>query len=376
MAHAGDRISVSRGVYHEPTILVSKPLTVVGEPGAVLDGVNATHIIRVEADDVTIRGLAFRNMAVSHVEDRAAIRVGQVRRCVVEDNRIDGAFFGIYLAGTTGCRIARNVIVGRGRTEDGSGNGIHLWTARGIDIDSNQISKQRDGIYFEFVHDTRVVGNTSERNLRYGLHFMYSDDCRYERNVFTGNQAGVAVMFTKRVTMLDNTFADNWGPASYGLLLKEIYDSRLEHNRFTHNTTGLFADGATRLVANDNVFRDNGWAVKLMASTEQAEFGGNTFLGNTFDVATNSRANSNTMRGNYWDQYEGYDLNRDGVGDVPHRPVRLFSLVVQQNEPTLVLLRSPVIGVLDQAERVLPSLVPATLMDSAPLMRRPPRGAQ
>ena len=371
MARAGDRISVSRGVYREPTIVVTRPLTIVGEPGAILDGSNATHIVHVEADDVTIRGLRFENMRVSHIEDRAAIRVGEVRRCVIEDNQIDGAFFGIYLAGTTGCRIARNVIKGRGRTEDGSGNGIHLWTARDVDIEQNQISSQRDGIYFEFVHDARVRGNTSARNLRYGLHFMYSDDCRYEGNTFAGNQAGVAVMFTKRVTMVGNTFENNWGPAAYGLLLKEIYDSKLVNNRFTHNTIGLFADGATRLDSHDNLFENNGWAVKLMASTEQATFSRNTFLGNSFDVATNSRASTNVLRGNYWDQYDGYDLDRDGVGDVPHRPVRLFSLVVEHNEPTLVLLRSAVIGVLDQAERVLPSLIPETLVDPAPLMRRP-----
>lgn len=371
LARPGDRISISRGVYREPTIVVDRPVVIAGEPGAILDGARATHIMRIASDDVTVRGLTFRNVRVSHVEDRAAIRVEDVHRCVIEDNRIDNAFFGIYLAGTDGCRIARNELTGRGRTEDGSGNGIHLWTARDVDIEDNRVIGHRDGIYFEFVHDTRVRGNVSERNVRYGLHFMYSDDCRYERNMFIGNQAGVAVMYTRRVTMVGNRFADNWGPASYGLLLKEIYDSRLERNQFTHNTTALLADGATRLTATGNVFADNGWAVKLLASTDGASFSGNTFVGNTFDVSTNSRASTNTLRGNYWDQYEGYDLNRDGVGDVPHRPVRLFSLVVERNEPTLVLLRSAVIGVLDRAERVLPSLTPETLADSTPLMRRP-----
>ena len=370
-ARAGDRIIVSRGVYREPTIVVDRPVTIVGEPGAVLDGQRATHILRIEADDVTVRGLTFQNVSPSHVEDRAAIRVGEVSRCRIEDNRVLNAFFGIYLSGTTGCAIARNVLQGNARTEDGSGNGIHLWTARDVEITDNRISGHRDGIYFEFVHDARVVANVSERNLRYGLHFMYSDDCRYERNAFLGNQAGVAVMYTKRVTMVANRFQDNWGPAAYGLLLKEIYDSRLEGNQFTRNTTALFADGATRLIAHGNVFQDNGWAVKLMASTQEAEFTGNTFASNTFDVATNSRSNGNTLRGNYWDEYRGYDLDRDGRGDVPHRPVRLFSMVVERNEPTMILLRSAVLEVLDGAERLLPSLTPETLVDATPLMRRP-----
>lgn len=370
-ARPGDRIVVTRGVYREPTIKVDRPLTIAGEPGAVIDGGAATHILRIDADDVTVRGLTFQNVAMSHVEDRAAIRAGEVKRCVIEDNRIDRAFFGIYLAGTTGCRIARNTIRAEGTTEDGSGNGIHLWTARDVQVLDNRIRGQRDGIYLEFTHDALVRGNTSERNIRYGLHFMYSDNCSYERNVFAGNQAGVAVMYTKHVAMLDNHFQDNWGPAAYGLLLKEIQDVRLERNRFERNTAALLADGATHLAATGNVFRDNGWAVKLMANTQESSLTGNVFVGNTFDLSTNSRGGDTKLAGNYWDEYRGYDLNGDGAGDVPHRPVRLFSLIVERHEPSLLLLRSPLVSLLDRAERVLPSLTPETLTDASPLMRMP-----
>lgn len=373
LAHAGDRIAIARGVYREPTILVDRPLTIVGEPGAVLDGGSATHILRIEADDVTVRGLEFRNVTVSHVEDRAAIRVGEVRGCRIEDNRIINAFFGIYLAGSTGCVVARNELRGEGggRTEDGTGNAIHLWTARDVDIVDNRISGHRDGIYLEFAHGSRVSGNASEGNVRYGLHFMSSEDCRYERNVFRRNGAGVAVMYTKRVSIVDNRFEDNPGTSAYGLLLKEVYDAELARNVFARNTTALFADGATRLDARGNLFADNGWAVKLMASTQDASFTTNVFLRNTFDLAANSRTGNNRLDGNYWDDYRGYDLDRDGRGDVAHRPVRLFSMIVERNEPTMVLLRSPLVALLDRAERVLPSLTPESLQDAAPLMRRP-----
>ena len=370
-ARPGDTVVVAAGIHREPTIVVDKPLTIIGQPGAVLDGANATHILRVEADDVTIRGLTFRNVTLSHVEDRAAISAGEVSRCIIEDNRIERAVFGVYLAGSRDCRVARNTLESVANSEESTGNGIHLWTARNIAIIGNRISGHRDGIYLEFAHGTIVVGNVSEGNLRYGLHFMSSDNCGYQHNVFRANQAGVAVMYTKRVTMLDNDFQDNWGPAAYGLLLKEIYDSRLENNRFERNTTALLADGAVRMHAHNNRFADNGWAVKLMASTQGASFTSNTFVGNTFDLATNSAASDTRLAGNYWDDYRGYDLGRDGVGDVPHRPVRLFSLIVERHEPTLVLLRSALVALLDRAERVLPSLTPGTLADARPLMRMP-----
>ena len=199
---------------------------------------------------------------------------------------------------------------------------------------------------------------------------MYSDDCRYVQNTFRRNGSGVAVMYTHRVQMLGNRFENNWGAAAYGLLLKEISDARLEHNLFYRNTTGLVADGANRIVADRNDFIENGWAVKLDASTGDGAITRNNFIANTFDMASNSRDPSTTLSGNYWDAYRGYDLNRDGTGDVPFRPVRLFSMIVERHEPALILLRSAFVELIDVAERVLPALTPATLADARPAMRR------
>jgi nitrous oxidase accessory protein len=370
-ARPGARIVVRPGLYREPTIIVDKPLTLAGDSGAVLDGEGARQILIVRADDVTVRGLTFRNVGTSYMEDRAAIRVEDVSGCVIEHNRIDAAFFGIYLARVTRCRIASNQLRGTGKTESGSGNGIHLWTSDHITIDDNVIGGHRDGIYLEFVHESTVRGNRSEGNLRYGMHFMYSDGCRYVNNTFRRNGSGVAVMYTRHVEMVGNRFEQNWGSASYGLLLKEILEPVLTGNRFETNSVGLLVDGATHLRATGNTFVGNGWALKLMASTQGATFTGNQFIGNTFDVATNSRETTTTFAGNFWDDYQGYDLDRDGVGDVPHHPVRLFSLLTTQNEPSLIMLRSPFVTLLDAAERVLPALTPETLADARPLMRRP-----
>lgn len=368
-ARAGDRVVVHAGLYREPLVTIDKPLVLEGEGLPVLDGEFRHGLILVTADDVTVRGFVLRDVGTSFVEDRAAVRVNGARGCTIDQNRIENGFFGIYLANTTDCRVTDNVLRATGRRETESGNGIHLWTSRRITIEHNVISGHRDGIYFEFVHDSDIEHNLSMGNLRYGLHFMYSDDCRYVENTFRHNGSGVAVMFTKRVQMTGNRFENNWGPASYGLLLKEISDSRLEGNHFTHNTTGLLADGANRLVARGNEFADNGWAIKLEASTIDGRFERNDFRGNSFDVATNSREPSTTFSGNYWDSYRGYDLDRDGAGDVPHRPVRLFSVLVEHFPPAIILMHSAFVELLDGAERVFPSLTPDALVDRAPAMR-------
>jgi len=175
-------------------------------------------------------------------------------------------------------------------------------------------------------------------------------------------------MYSKRVRMRRNDFADNWGAAAYGLLLKDISDSEIEDNRFLSNSVALLVEGSTRLRVTGNEFSRNGWAVKLMANSEDNRFERNNFAGNAFDVATNSRSSSSTFAENRWDQYRGYDLDRDGYGDVPFRPVRFFSLVVQEHEPALILLRSFFVELLDLAERVLPILTPETLVDARPRM--------
>jgi len=201
---------------------------------------------------------------------------------------------------------------------------------------------------------------------------MFSDSCAYRDNHFRRNGAGIAVMYSKHVDMMGNTFEDNWGAGAYGLLLKDIIDGQLAGNRFTGNSTALFLEGSSRLHIRGNTFDRNGWAIKLMANAEGNRFEDNTFSGNSFDVATNSRSNASVFDANTWDHYQGYDLDRDGYGDVPYAPVRLFSLIVQQNEPALILMRSFMVDLLEAAERVLPVLTPATLVDHRPRLRAAP----
>ena len=368
LARPGDRILVRPGVYREAEIVIDRPLTLVGEGLPTVDG-GGQEIFVVRADSVALRGFRLQNVETSFVDDRAAVKVEQARGCVIEGNRFEDTFFGIYLAESAGCRIADNTLRGEKETETRSGNGIHLWYSRDVLIEGNDIRGHRDGIYFEFVEDSRVAGNHSAENLRYGLHFMFSDRCAYHDNAFVENDAGVAVMYTERVEMRGNRFARNWGPAAYGLLLKDITDSTIEDNVFFRNTIAVYAEGSNRMRVAGNDFVENGWAVKILANSTDNTFRRNNFVSNTFDVATNSRQNYSTFAENYWDAYRGHDLDRDGYGDVPFRPVRLFALIVEQNEPALLLMRSFFVDLLDAAERVLPVLTPRTLIDERPAMR-------
>lgn len=369
-AERGDTITLRAGRYVERNIVIDKPLTIRGDGGKVIiDAEGKGYVLIVRADSVTIRDLQVQNAGKSFIEDYAGILVEKSSHCLIENVTLVENFFGIYLAESTQSTIRNNLIQTTAERESSSGNGIHLWYSTYVTVENNRVIGHRDGIYFEFVENGTIKDNYSEKNLRYGLHFMFSDSCRYTGNTFVNNGAGVAVMFTDRVEMTDNVFRDNWGSAAYGLLLKEIYDSRIENNRFENNSTGIYIEACNRLEVKGNDFIGNGWAVKLMANSMDNRFTLNNFKSNSFEVATNSRQNFNTFENNYWSQYEGYDLDRDGIGDVPHRPVRLFSIMVQRQPQTLVLLHSLIIDILDMAERLMPSLTPETLVDSKPKMK-------
>jgi len=365
----GDRIVLRAGLYRESPVVVDKPVEIVGEGGPVLDGAGEHEILTIRADDVTVRGLVLRNSGTSFTRDLAGIRAEHVRNCQILGNRLERTFFGIYLAETQYCLVKDNEVRGVATSEAFSGNAIHLWNVDRTRLLGNRVSGHRDGIYLEFVRGSLIEGNVSEGNLRYGLHFMYSERNDFRGNRFRANGAGVAVMYSRWVAMLDNRFEDNWGGAAYGLLLKDLSDSRIAGNRFTRNTTGLYAEGANRLVVEGNDFARNGWAVRVMADSLGVVFAHNRFLGNTFEVTTNGSRSYNAFLENYWSDYAGYDLDRDGIGDVPHRPVRLFALLVEQYPPAIILLRSPLIELLDVAERLMPVLTPRLLADRRPLMR-------
>jgi len=368
-AALGATIHLAAGVYSEDPITIAKTLSIIGEKGAVLDGQGKNQIITIlKADGVKISGLTIQNSGLSFVQDIAGIRVTESSRCVLTGNRLLNNTYGIYLENSHRCQVSDNVIIGHSESESSGGNGLHIWYGDEHLIERNSIEGHRDGIYLEFAKGTRLTGNRSAGNLRYGLHFMSSNDTSYEKNVFSHNGAGVAVMYSRRIRMTGNLFSHNSGPAAYGLLLKEVMESEVAENRFEGNTVGIFMEGSNRSRFSGNLFRHSGWALRIMGDCENNSFSGNDFLGNTFEVTTNSDHSWNRFEHNYWSQYDGYDLDRDGVGDRPHRPVSLSSVLLERTDSSYVLMNSFFFAVLDQVERALPGLTPEPLKDEKPSM--------
>jgi nitrous oxidase accessory protein len=366
---SGDTVFVHEGLYREGNIIISKPLTLIGLNYPVLDGEKKTEVVSVKAPYTTIKGFRVIRSNIASLEDPCGIKVYNTKYVQILENQLDDNFFGIYLQKSTNCIVKNNIITAYGKGEQESGNGIHCWRSDTLQILGNQISGCRDGIYFEFVSHSVIWGNTSTRNIRYGLHFMFSNDDMYLANTFKNNGAGVAVMFSKRVSMFNNNFVENWGDAAYGLLLKEISDGIISGNKFTNNTSGIFMEGASRMQIEKNTFAHNGWGMKIQASCLDNYITRNNFYSNTFDASTNGTLVANKFEENYWDKYEGYDLNRDGIGDVHFHPLSVFSMIIEKYPPAMILFRSFMVTLLDRSEKLIPSLTPDAFVDEKPLMK-------
>ncbi len=365
----GDTIIVYSGTYREGNLVINKSIAFIGRDWPVLDGEKKYEVLSVKASHVLVTGFKVIRSGYASLYDPCGIKVYDSHHVSILENILEDNFFGIYLQSSKHCIIKNNKLTAYSVEEQEIGNGIHCWKSDSLQIIGNRVKGHRDGIYFEFVTNSIIWRNIATENQRYGLHFMFSNSDSYISNVFKNNGAGVAVMYTDRVKMINNTFEENWGDAAYGLMLKDISDSYILGNKFIHNTTGIFMDGANRIKVERNSIEANGWGLKIQASSMDNEITQNNFIGNTFDISTNGSLVLNTFNGNYWDKYEGYDLNKDNIGDVPYHPLSIFSVIVEKNPPAMLLFRSFMVTLLDKSEKIVPSLTPDNFVDNTPLMK-------
>lgn len=376
VSNEGDTIVVKNGVYKE-NIVINKSVQLIGENQPIIDGNYRGDVVRIEADKAVIRGFTIIKSGSDLLKDESGIKLVNSEGVTVEGNMLEDVIIGVYLFSSPGNTIRNNTSFGRAdyTTEETNGNGVHLWKSPNNTIEGNNIRKHRDGIYVEFSPGNLIRDNHCERNVRYGLHYMYSDNNTFEGNTFERNGTGSALMYSKNIILKKNTFKDNLGPNGFGMLLKSLSDSVVEENMIVNNTVGIFMDEANRNILTNNIFLRNGWAIDLFSSSSDNALYANNFLDNVYQVMTDTDRTTNRFfkdsTGNYWSDYKGYngyDLNGDGIGDIPYKPVKLLSYLMKRYPDLTVFLESPGLKALEFAERVLPVLNPVELNDPYPLM--------
>jgi nitrous oxidase accessory protein len=369
-ARPGDRIVVAPGTY-EGDLVIDKPIVLAGVGRPRLIGSGTGSVVRVRAAGVEIDGFDIDGRSGGDLgRDSSGIHVA-ASRVRVTDCRIVNALFGIYLREAHEAIVERCIITGiAGRDPGEIGSGIHIWNTNGFTLTDNQIVGTRDGMYIQSSSHGVVRGNRA-RDLRYGLHYMFSDDNVFEDNTFENDAAGSAVMYSRRITFRRNRFLHNRGFASVGLLLKACDDVVAEDNLIADNARGVFLEGSYRNTFRRNVIAMSDYAVVLYDSSHDNVFEGNAFLENFTPLWLVGRRTDTRFDGNYWSDHGEPDLDGDGIADRPYRLSNVFDHLRSNLTAADLFARGPAAAAVGAAERAFPVLDTAPVVDSRPLARMP-----
>jgi nitrous oxidase accessory protein len=361
-AGVDETIRVNAGVHAGP-VVVSKPMTLIGEEGAEIRGNGRGSVVTIAADNVTLSDVRVTGSGLRLSDDDAAIFVtgnrAKISNCVIAES-----LHGIYLKKISGAQILTNRIQGKttlaasaepvekgiGQSSENCdttlvsnrrGNGIHQWNCEGSLIRGNEISDTRDGIYFSFTNNCRVENNYIH-HVRYGLHYMYSDGNIFESNTFTENAAGAAIMFSKELLVRGNHFVSNRGHRAYGLIFQSSDRSRLEQNEIDENAVGLSFNQCNANTVLGNRVTHNYIGLRIGSNSDDNRFSENIFAKNLHPIETGGSDVSETRWsvngvGNFWEGAVELDLDRDGINDLPHRELDLFG-VLRRDFPSIAFL--------------------------------------
>jgi nitrous oxidase accessory protein len=351
--------------------VLDRPVRLVGRGRPSLIGSGEGSVVRVRAPDVTLEGFDIDGRGGGDLgRDSAGIHVAaagvQIRDC-----RIRGTLFGVYLREAPGAVVERCFIRGiPGKAPGEKGSGIHLWRTEKFRLAHNEIVDVRDGFYVQSSSGGSIVGNVA-RDLRYGLHYMYSDDNLFEDNLFANGAAGTALMYSRRIVFRRNRFLSNRGFASVGLLFKTCDDVLAEDNLIADNARGIFLEGSYRNVLRRNVVARSDTAVVLYDSCGGTRFEGNSFVGNLTPLLLVGRRTDTVFAGNYWSDNDEPDLDGDGRSDRPYRLTSVFDHFRSNLTAADLFTQGFAASALGIAERAFPVLQPVTVLDPSPLARPP-----
>jgi len=370
-----DTLHLGPGTHPGP-IVIDRPTVVFGSPGAVVRGPGRGSVVEIRAPGSVVRGIRIEGSGRDLGGDDAGVMV-RADSVVLADLVIRDVLHGVYVRNAREVSLSRLDIAGPpGLPESETGNGIHLWSSRRVTIAESRIAHVRDGMFLEYADSVDVRDNRVD-HVRFGLHYMFSHYNRFTRNVFTDNQAGAVVMNSNGVEMTDNVFAWNTGSRSYGLVLQTATAPVARGNLIVGNGIGVFFDNVIRGTFTGNVVAGNWLGLELFGNSEATRITDNAILANTFDASGGATAGAYTWcaggRGNYWGAAAagGYDLDGDGVLDVPHRATSPLAEVARRRSGLRLFLGSPAAAVLEWAERTFPVFRLAGAEDPCPLVAPP-----
>ncbi len=367
-----EKIILEPGLYQGPG-LINKPLILESTGAAIIDGGGKGRVVTIDAPDVTVRGLTIRNSGRRlDIEDSGVFVTPEGHNATVENNKILNNLIGVYLKGPNNAKVIRNLIEGdRTLRVNERGNGVQLWRTPGSIVSGNTISWGRDGIFVTTSKQNKF-SNNHIKNVRFAVHYMYTNESEVSDNLSEGNHLGYAIMYARKIRIFGNR---STGDRDHGILLNYANDSVIERNHVSGGAKKcVFFYNANKNKFSRNVFEGCGIGIHFTAGSERNQISENTFQNNRSQVkyvGTRSIEWSVRGLGNYWSDNLSYDLNGDGIADRPYKPNSMVDQIVWRHPSAKLLLQSPAFLLLNWVQSIFPSLFPGGVTDSAPLIKTP-----
>ena len=374
-APAGSTLRPPPGIYSGP-VVVNKPLVIDGGGQVTIDAGDKGTVFSLEAEGATLRGLRLTGSGDSHDTDDSCLDV-RGHRNLLENLVIDNCLNGIDLKQSNDNILRGNRIRSKSFDLGVRGDGIRLWYSNRNLIENNVVSDSRDNVAW-YSSDNIYRSNVGTRS-RYSIHFMFANNNIIEDNKFYDNAVGVYFMYTEGGVMRHNLISHATGAAGMAIGFKEASNAVIEGNEIIYCAVGIGSDLSPfqpdgKIWIRNNRFAYNGIAVKLTS-----ELGGNVvtdtiFEGNLTNVVQAGRGKSglNEWLGNFWDDYQGFDRNRDGIGDTPYELYAYADQIWIEMPPARFFKTAPVMELLDFLERLAPFSSPElTLKDDKPRFVKP-----
>ncbi|WP_457748237.1 nitrous oxide reductase family maturation protein NosD [Sulfurimonas sp.] len=376
-APSGSTLKLPTGVY-KGNVIINKPLAIIGQgENVVIDGQNFGTVITITSSYVTLKNLKIINSGDRHEKLDAAISVvkstqSEISHCVIKD-----CLFGIDLQMVTNSIVSDNNISSKNLELGLRGDGLRLWYSNDNIVRHNSLIKSRDMVVW-YSHGNTIIDNYGKYN-RYSLHFMYAGKNLIKNNVYELNSVGIFFMYSQDSVAIGNIIKSSQGATGMGIGLKDVSNFTIKDNTVIYCAQGLYIDRSpfepdTHNWIENNKILYNAEAMHFHSLSENNIIKNNIVAGNIEDIVNDSRGsktNENEIALNYWDNYEGFDNNHDGIGDTPHKVYQYADQLWMYDSDVKFFYGSPVISLLNFLAKLAPFTKPLFLMqDTQPRVNK------
>ena len=378
-APAGSVLRPPPGSYAGPVVL-RKSLTIEGDGKVTIDAGDRGTVFSLEADKSVLRGVRLTGSGDNHDTDDSCIDV-RGHGNILENLVIDNCLFGIDLKQSSNNIVRGNKVKSKPFDLGVRGDGIRLWYSNNNLIENNLVTDTRDMVAW-YSH-RNIYRNNEGRRSRYSIHFMFANNNLVEGNRFYDNAVGIYFMYMEGGGARNNIISHANGATGMALGFKEASDILIEGNEIIYSAVGVGSDLSpfqpnTTIRFKGNRFAYNGIAVQLTSELGGNLLDDNIFEGNLTDVyqAGRGSGDKNQWTGNYFDTYQGFDKDGDGVGDTPHEDYAFADQIWMEIPSARFFKTSPVLELLDFLERLAPITSPELqARDPKPRHHKPQRNA-